>query len=99
MTVFWVVAPCSLVDVYRLHHQGDDVMVEAASTSETSVNYQTTRRNISEASDLHTRRRQNLKFHQGDNDIHIISECDFSQQFNDLKDAANLLSLLFFSFI
>jgi hypothetical protein len=31
MAVFWVVAPCSLVDVYRrfrgtccLHHQGDD---------------------------------------------------------------------------
>jgi hypothetical protein len=52
--------PCSLVDVYRrfrdtccLHHQGDELWsrwvialtMEAASTSETSVNfYRTTRR-------------------------------------------------------
>jgi hypothetical protein len=49
MAVFWVVAPCSLVEVYQhfrgpccLHHQGA-LMMEAASTSETSVNfYQTT---------------------------------------------------------
>jgi hypothetical protein len=48
MAVFWVVAPCSLVEVYQrfrgpccLHHQGD----EAARTSETLVNfYQSTRR-------------------------------------------------------
>jgi hypothetical protein len=54
MVVFWVVAPCSLVEVYRR-------MVEAASTSETSVNfYQTTRRNNPEDSHIHTRRRQNL---------------------------------------
>jgi hypothetical protein len=54
MAVFWVVALCNLVDVYRrfrgacLHHQGNDVtalIMEAASTFETSVNfYQTTRR-------------------------------------------------------
>jgi hypothetical protein len=37
-------------------------MTEAASTSETSVNfYQTTWRNIPEDSYLHTRRRENLK--------------------------------------
>jgi hypothetical protein len=36
-------------------------MMEAASTSETSVNlYQTTRRNNAEDSRLHTRRRENL---------------------------------------
>jgi hypothetical protein len=42
MTVFWDVVPCSLVEFYRLftgdyciHHQG---MMEAGSTSETSVN-------------------------------------------------------------
>jgi hypothetical protein len=53
MTVYCDVAPCSLVGVYRyfrgpycLHHQGS---MEAASTSETSVNLQqTTRRNIPE---------------------------------------------------
>jgi hypothetical protein len=55
MTVFWVVAPCSLVEVYQrfrgpcyLHHQGDcliALMMDAAWTSETLVNfYQTTRR-------------------------------------------------------
>jgi hypothetical protein len=39
-------------------------MIEAQSTSETSVNfYQTTRRNNSEDSHLHTRRRENLKSH------------------------------------
>jgi hypothetical protein len=38
------------------------LLMEAASTSETSVHfYQTTRRNISEDSHLHTRRRENLK--------------------------------------
>jgi hypothetical protein len=39
------------------------LMVEAANTSETSVNYQTTRRSIPEDSHLHTRRRENLKSH------------------------------------
>jgi hypothetical protein len=39
-------------------------MMEAASASETSVNfYQTTRLNIPENSLLHTRRRENLKSH------------------------------------
>jgi hypothetical protein len=40
------------------------LMMEAASTSETSVNfYQTTRRYNPEDSHLHTRRRENLKSH------------------------------------
>jgi hypothetical protein len=51
MAVFWVVAPFSLVEVYRCfrgtcyrYHQFA-MMMEAASTSETSVNFcQTTRR-------------------------------------------------------
>jgi hypothetical protein len=45
-TVFWVAAPCSLVEVYR--DQGDDLlialMIEAASASETSVNFNQTAR-------------------------------------------------------
>jgi hypothetical protein len=42
-------------------------MLEAANTSETSVNfYQTIRRNISEDSHLHTRRREKLKSHLQD---------------------------------
>jgi hypothetical protein len=50
MAVFWVVVPCSLVEVYQcfrgpccLHHQGDEsliaLMMEAARTSETLVNF------------------------------------------------------------
>jgi hypothetical protein len=41
-------------------------MMAAASTSETLVNfYQTTRRNNTEDSYLHTRRRENLKSQKG----------------------------------
>jgi hypothetical protein len=72
-TVFWVVAPCSLVEVYQrfrgpccLHHQGDEriiaLMMEAAKTSETLVKfYQTTRRYNPEDSHLRTHRCENLK--------------------------------------
>jgi hypothetical protein len=55
MAVVWVVAPCSLVEVYQrfrgpccLHHQGERA-------SETLVNfYQTTRHYNSEDSHLHS---------------------------------------------
>jgi hypothetical protein len=54
MAVFWVVAPCSLVEVA--------LMMEAARTSETLVNFcQTTRRYNPEYSHLRTHRRENLK--------------------------------------
>jgi hypothetical protein len=44
--------------------QGDAVMMEAVSISETSVNvYQTTLRNNPDDSHVHTRRRENLKSH------------------------------------
>jgi hypothetical protein len=63
MRVFWVVAPCSLGEVYRrfrgaccLHHQGDEASVNL---------HQTTWRNNPEDSHLHTRHRQNLKSHLG----------------------------------
>jgi hypothetical protein len=56
MAVFWVVAPCSLVEVYQrfrgprcLHHLP------------LSIIYQTTRRYNREDSNLHTHRRENLK--------------------------------------
>jgi hypothetical protein len=78
MTVFWVVAPCSLVEVYRrfigacsLHHQGD--------RPETSVNfYQTTRHNNPEDSHLHTHRRENLESHKETNESHLLSVRNFS---------------------
>jgi hypothetical protein len=38
MAVFWVVAPCGLVEVY-LRFRGIALMMEAANTSETSVNF------------------------------------------------------------
>jgi hypothetical protein len=65
MAVFWDVAPCSLAEIdrrfrrtYCLHHCIRAIllialMMEAVSTSETTVNfYQTTRRNIPEDSHL-----------------------------------------------
>jgi hypothetical protein len=58
MTVFLDVTPCSLAEVYQF--QGTLVM-EAASTSETSLNfYQSTRRNIPEDSYLQIRLRESL---------------------------------------
>jgi hypothetical protein len=49
MAVFWVVAPCSLGH----HHKAIVLMMEAESTSETSVNfYQTTRCNNPEDSHI-----------------------------------------------
>jgi hypothetical protein len=69
MAVFWVVAPCHLVEVYRrfrgacCHHHA--LIIQAANTSETSANlYQTTRRINLEDSHHHTLRRENLKPHQ-----------------------------------
>jgi hypothetical protein len=65
MAVFWVVAPCSLVQIHQrfrgpccLHHQGHEpliaLMMEAARSSETLVNIcQTARRYNSEDSHLH----------------------------------------------
>jgi hypothetical protein len=61
VTVFWDVAPCSLVEVYQhfrgaccLHHQDIiTLMLEAVTTPETSVNfYQMTQCNILEDSHL-----------------------------------------------
>jgi hypothetical protein len=60
MAVFWVVVPCSLGEVIR----ANVLTMEAASTSETSVNFsQTTRHNNPEDSHLLTRRCENLKSH------------------------------------
>jgi hypothetical protein len=57
MTIFWNIMPCSLIEIYRRFKDAClliALMMEAASTSETLVNfYQTTRRNIPEDSHLH----------------------------------------------
>jgi hypothetical protein len=62
MAVFWVVAPCSLVEVVASIIRA---MMEAARTSETLVTFhQTTRRYNLEDSHLHSRLRENLKFYK-----------------------------------
>jgi hypothetical protein len=74
MIVFWVIALCSLVDVYWCFRgacylqQGSSpgwwALMEAGSTSEMSINfYQTTRRNNPEDSHFYTCHRDNLKSH------------------------------------
>jgi hypothetical protein len=68
MAVFSVDVPCNLVEVYqRFRGVAASIiraMMEAASTSKTSVNfYQITRCNNPKDSHLHTRRRENLKSH------------------------------------
>jgi hypothetical protein len=68
MTVFWNVAPCSLIETdisEVLTASIITLMMEAVSTSEMSVNfYKTTWRNIPEDSLLHTHHCENLKSHQ-----------------------------------
>jgi hypothetical protein len=67
MTTFWDITPCSLLQVDQLLRGAYcliALMMGAISTSETSVNYQTTRRNIPEGCHLHIRRRENLKSHK-----------------------------------
>jgi hypothetical protein len=57
MTIFWVVALCSLVEVYQYPDDG-------GSKHLWNINfYQTTRRNNREDSHLHTRHCENLKTH------------------------------------
>jgi hypothetical protein len=58
------------------------VMMETASSSETSVDiYQTTRRNIPEGSYLHTRRRENLISHP----VRLISELSSFEEKETLR--------------
>jgi hypothetical protein len=62
--MFYPYTPYTLRDVLKM---AIALMMEAANTSETSINvYQTTRRNNPEDSHLHARRRGNLKFHLRD---------------------------------
>jgi hypothetical protein len=71
MAVILVVAPCSQVEVYGrfrdafcLHNHLITLMMQAASISETSVNfYQTALCDNTENSHLHTRCRENFRSH------------------------------------
>jgi hypothetical protein len=89
MALFCDVASCSLVDTgrrfrgaYCLHQLGTlpwALLMEAVSTSETSVSmYQTARHNTPEDSHLHIRRRENLKSPK-------VFECSKSKHFIYLK--------------
>jgi hypothetical protein len=60
-------------------------MMEAASTSETSVNlYQTTRRNNPEDSHLHTHRRENLKSHLDEFSLLILTTRLMALSYTDI---------------
>jgi hypothetical protein len=65
---FWDMTPCGVIDDCHGNKIGKctiALLMEAASTFETLVNfYETTRRNNPEDSHLHTRRCQNLKSHK-----------------------------------
>jgi hypothetical protein len=62
MAVFWVVEPCSQIEVYRRFSGTLRPDGEGSKYSETSGNfYQTTRHYNPEYSHFHTRRRENLK--------------------------------------
>jgi hypothetical protein len=68
--VFWDVAPCSHIEVYRRFGGASIIramtalLTEAVRTSETSVNFNvTTWRYIPEDTKLHTRRCEDLKSH------------------------------------
>jgi hypothetical protein len=68
--IFWDVLPCKIIvdrrfrGTFCLHNQGSSLIMEAARTSETSVDNYFTRQYIPEDnSELHTRRRENLKSH------------------------------------
>jgi hypothetical protein len=79
MAVFCVVAPCSLVEVYQRFIA---LMMEAAMTSETLVNfYQTIRRYNSEDSRLRTHRRENIKSYV----INIVCDQHLEVQLNEDK--------------
>jgi hypothetical protein len=66
MAVFWVVAP---------HEELIALMMEAARTSETLVNfYQTTRRYNPEDSHLRSHRRQNLKSYLKTTVVRLINQ-------------------------
>jgi hypothetical protein len=71
MSVFWVVAPCTLINTDRRFRAAYcsiivvtlPLVMEAVCTSETSVSFnETPRCYIPEYSQLHTRRRENVKF-------------------------------------
>jgi hypothetical protein len=76
MTVFWDVAPCSLVNTdprfrrgYSLHHR-DVLMME---TSVSVYIHQTTWRSMPEDSHLHARRSEHLEYHRDKTSANIKS--------------------------
>jgi hypothetical protein len=72
MTAFWYIVPCSLAEGENISEVFAAsimraliaLMMEEVCISETSVNFQATRRVIPEGCNLHTIRRENLKSHE-----------------------------------
>jgi hypothetical protein len=84
MAVFWVVTPCSLVEVSIIRAA---LIMEAAKTSETVNVCHTTRRNNPEDSHLHTRCRENLKSYKK------IQLCPFVKLRAQFSQTLSLLSI------
>jgi hypothetical protein len=75
-------------------------MMEATSTSETSVNfYQTTRRNNSEDSHLHTRRRENLKSHTDTENLRRYSPDTMSLSLSSANNFLEMSEVLLAAFL
>jgi hypothetical protein len=71
------------------------LMMGAASTSETTVNfYQTTRRNNAKNSQLHTRRRENIKFRLSDLFILLQQNPEAQHRFFQSPPLGTILSQL-----
>jgi hypothetical protein len=82
MTVFWDVAPCSLV-------QRSTDVIEALTAS---IIRDTTQRNISEDSRLHARRREKLKSQQRSLHLNYISLVLFHNAFLGIMDSHCVLN-------
>jgi hypothetical protein len=98
--VIWVVAPCSLIDVYQrfrgpcsLHHQVT-LMMEASRPSETLVNvYQITRRYNPDDSHLRTHRGENLKSYWLTLRL-VAGSCEHNNELSDAITGAENLNQL-----
>jgi hypothetical protein len=107
-TVFWVVATCCLVQIYRrfrgaycLHNQGNDECSEHLwNVGKLPYTCKTTRRNNPEDSHLHTSRSENLKSHEADYIwpiwAKLISPADlyFNPQYNTSSKTNRVASMI-----
>jgi hypothetical protein len=96
MAVFWVVAPCSLVEVYCVSELPAAYSIRAISTSKTSIIFYDTRwRNNPKDDHLRTRRRGKLVSHDivavySENDAKLINT--LSAQYITFKQVMHVVN-------